>query len=638
MSDAIIDRARERLAKVMVIGDVDRERQTSNAVPDEEATRWLASDALVPPYDPRTLNVVFEASAALRPNIDAYVQNIDGNGSHLEPVIDLDGDDASELVANAIRLERLDAIDRGLVVTSVYPTEDEIRDRMRLLEEHMSLERFRIEAFIDGCVVGESFTSIRKKTRQDIEATGNGYWEVLRDGGGRVVQFVYLSSQTMRLRAVNMELIDVQVPIRVSPITVRFETLKHRFRSYVQITDTRSKATYFKEVGDPRVMSSATGKHYKTAMELNIAEPNVAQATEVMHFKIHSARSGYGVPRWVGALLSVMGSREAEEVNLLYFENKSVPPLAVLVSGGRLAAESADKIRDFISNEIKGKGNFHKILVIEAEGSDSSGENTGRMKIELKPLTSAQQSDALFQKYDERNHDKVGFQFRLPRMLRGDIRDFNKSTAEAALVFAESQVFGPERNEFDFMMNRTVLSSLGFRYWMYRSNAVQVRDPEKLADMIGNLTTQNVLVPADARKLVGELVFNRRFPRVDADWAYQPVMLTQVGVPFDTSADGTIPSRPTGGTDGTTPSSAQPVAPAKARMRDTYDRGGRMRKNEIITDARRLLELRDELAKVEEDDAKERFVKAAKDESELEPEIIRMSLAEARTKLGVVPS
>ena len=30
------------------------------------------------------------------------------------------------------------------------------------------------------------------------------------------------------------------------------------------------------------------------------------------------------------------------------------------------------------------------------------------MKIELRPLTNAQQSDALFQNYDERNMDKVG--------------------------------------------------------------------------------------------------------------------------------------------------------------------------------------------------------------------------------------
>ena len=57
---------------------------------------------------------------------------------------------------------------------------------------------------------------------------------------------------------------------------------------------------------------------------------------------------------------SVLGSRQAEEVNFLYFENKSVPPLALLVSGGRLSAQSIPRIESFIENHIRGKRNFHK--------------------------------------------------------------------------------------------------------------------------------------------------------------------------------------------------------------------------------------------------------------------------------------
>jgi capsid portal protein len=138
-----------------------------------------------------------------------------------------------------------------------------------------------------------------------------------------------------------------------------------------------------------------------------------------------SPRSAYGVPRWVGNLLAVLGSRQAEEINFLYFENKSVPPLAILVSGGRLSAQSIPRIEDFIENHIRGKRNFHKILILEAEPAGGSGgiEHSGRLKVELRPLTSAQQNDALFQNYDERNIDKVRQSFRLPRMLRGDIRD-----------------------------------------------------------------------------------------------------------------------------------------------------------------------------------------------------------------------
>jgi hypothetical protein len=65
-----------------------------------------------------------------------------------------------------------------------------------------------------------------------------------------------------------------------------------------------------------------------------------------------------------------------------------------------------------------------------------------------------------------------------------------------------------------------------------------------MANIIAKLKSANVLVAADARDLVGELVFDRKLPEIDADWIYQPEMLTQVGIPFDTEGqDRFIPSR-----------------------------------------------------------------------------------------------
>lgn len=617
------ERARESLAKAFVIGDDAPKRKDSNAATEAATAVFTAAQALEPPYSPALLNDVFENSATLRPNVDSYVQNIDSNGWHLEPVVDLDGEDARDIVADAMRLERLDAIDRGMMVDSTIPTDAEIEERVAQIESAMQLERFRLDSFFLACTVEESFVSLRRKTRQDLEVSGNGYWEILRDTRGRIVQFVYLPAHTMRLRAQGSEFVEVEVPVRQTPITVTRERLRRRFRTFVQVTETM-RAVYFKELGDPRVMSSVTGRFYSSVLAMRDAEGKDAiEATEVLHFRIHSPSTPYGVPRWIGTLPSVLGTREAEEVNLLYFENKSVPPMAVLVSGGRLTSDSVAKLRDFISNEIKGKGNFHKILVIEAEPTENStGENTGRMRIEMKPLTQAQQQDALFLKYDERNHDKVGFAFRLPRLLRGDVRDFNRATADAALEFAETQVFGPERNEFDFLINRLVLSTLGVRYWTFRSNSVQIRDPKVVSEMIAELTQANVLVPADARKIAAELVFNRRLPKLIGDWQYQPVMLTQVGVPLDSTADGKIPAQPT----------ASPVAQATKRY------GGRARKADLELQARDLIRLRDELEAEEQREAQAAFVASVKASTPSEPEVIRMTLAEAKAKFGAVPS
>ena len=166
---------------------------------------------------------------------------------------------------------------------------------------------------------------------------------------------------------------------------------------------------FFKELGDPRLISTESGNPWEKRRGDAHAEPRARAATEILYFKIHSPRSAYGVPRWIGNLLGVIGSRQAEEVNFNYFENKSVPPLAILVSGGRMTDNSVNRVQDYIESNLKGKRNFHKILIIEAESGDKQNEaNASRMKLDIKPLNAAQHNDALFQNYDERNIDKVG--------------------------------------------------------------------------------------------------------------------------------------------------------------------------------------------------------------------------------------
>jgi capsid portal protein len=218
-----------------------------------------------------------------------------------------------------------------------------------------------------------------------------------------------------------------------------------------------------------------------------------------------------------------------EEVNYLYFENKSVPPLALLVSGGRLSEASVPRIERFIEENIKGKNNFHKILILEAEGSGTTGGDQTRAKVELKPLTDAQQQDALFQLYDERNIDKVGAAFRMPRLLRGESKDFNKSVADAQLRFAEDQVFQPERDEFDYLMNRRLLADMGIRFWRFRSQTPVTRDPERMTDMVEKLVRVGVLIPEEGRMLAAD-IFNRELRHISDDWVKRPVTLTLAGV------------------------------------------------------------------------------------------------------------
>jgi PBSX family phage portal protein len=559
----------QAILKAVVVGARPQDPASRPGGEDLSAV-FANAGALEPPYDPEALCLLMEHSNSLRQNVDAYATNIDGFGHRMEPAIDFDAEDVNQRVADCIFLERISARDRGELTdeTPLEPTTEEVAERRRELQQLARVERARLDSFFDFCCFDHSFVDLRRRTRQDLEVTGNAYWEVLRDAAGEIARLVYVPSHTVRLLPLDLEPVELDDHIRISPVTLEKTTARRRLRRYVQIQGT--ERVYFKSLGDPRVVSRRTGAIFESPRALNETDGTDDQATEIIHFAIHSPRSPYGIPRWVGTLLAVLGSRQMEEVNYLYFENKSVPPLALLVSGGRLSEASVPRIERFIEENLKGKTNFHKVLILEAEGGGTNSDQT-KAKIELKPLTDAQQQDALFQLYDERNIDKVGSAFRLPKLLRGESKDFNRATAESALRFAEDQVFQPERDEFDFLMNLRLLADMGIRFWRFHSQTPVTRDPERMTNMVEKLVRVGVLTPEEGRMLAGD-IFNREFRRIGDDWTKRPITLTLAGV-----------------------------------QTGVEDLRSRTEKNLLLNDAHRLVRLREELMAEEEHLAKTRM-------------------------------
>lgn len=507
----------------------------SNSLPFAEDLyhAFQQAGALEPPYDFNALIEIFEASSALAQNIQSYAVNIDGFGYHLEPVIDPDADDADDKIAAVLRVEKARvqhwrATHTGEGKLDIDPTPEEIAQKKLELRAKMHLEKARIEAFFESCCLQQSFTTLRKRNRGELEAMGNSFWEIVRDGDGVIDSFVHIPAFSMRLLPLDMNPVEVPVQYKVSPLTLATKTVRRYFRRFVQILETRT--VYFKQLGDPRVMSRKTGMYYPSLTELHEADPTDGPATEVHHFPINSFKSPYGIPRWIGAMLAVLGTSAAEEVNFLYFDNKTVPPMALLVSGAHLKPGAVERIESYIENSFKGRTNFHKILVLEADPGPMMNGHSANVRITLQPLTSAQQRDGLFLKYIEQNRDFIGQAFRLPRILRGDIRDFNRATGEAALRFAEQQVFQPEREEFDDFINKLIFVDMGFHTWKFASNSPIASDPQTLATIVQGLVISGIITIAEARELAKQIL-NTEVAKIDAQWTRQPLSLTlaQVG-------------------------------------------------------------------------------------------------------------
>lgn len=527
---------RSRVKKAMAASFMGVQDSNRILKDDDDFNSMGLYGGIPPPYDLQALTELVDRSAHIEPCIDAYRTNIDGFGHRFEAVINLDNEHADSMIANAIYANRVrDAERKGLNPDEVeFPSAVDVAAQRKRIELQMIVERNKLETFFGSCCLESSFVELRKKTRTDIESTGNGYWEVLRNQFGEITQLAHVHGDSVFLGRTCPEFVNTTIRVRTSAVSVENVPARRRFRYYVQESDTGSSYVYYKEFGDPRVMSRDTGTYYTSLEDMYEQAPNDVPATELLHFKLNSATSVYGVPRWIGATPSVTGARASDELNNSYFDNSSVPPLAVLVEGGRLTKETADRLDSFFESEGRGTDNFGRVLIVEALATPTPGspDNNGKVTVSFKPLMEAQQNDAHFQKYDERCGDKIGMMFRLPRIIRGDMRDFNQGTAQSAIAVTESQVFSPLREEFDLVMDKFLLMSMGIVYYTFRSNAPTKRDPDVLAEQITKLARVGVLTPNDGRSLA-EGVFNVRLPYISADWTKQPLQLSQVGVPVE---------------------------------------------------------------------------------------------------------
>jgi capsid portal protein len=92
---------------------------------------------------------------------------------------------------------------------STTPSAEEVSARFTELRQAARVERARLDAFFDFACFDHSFVDLRRRTRQDLEVTGNAFWEVLRDGKGDLARLVYVPSYTVRLLPLDREAVEV---------------------------------------------------------------------------------------------------------------------------------------------------------------------------------------------------------------------------------------------------------------------------------------------------------------------------------------------------------------------------------------------------------------------------------------------
>ncbi len=427
-----------------------------------------------PVYAYRDLLKLFHSSTILRQCVDSYVTNIESYGLELE-YIGPDGQDTGRAAKNEKnRIERLLS-----VLTS------------------------------DGRTLGKH----REASRVDKEILGARCFEVIQDATGRVVTFDHVPASTIRMTSREKEYTELYV---TDASTGARKKIKRRFRRFVQVGD-GGKKTFFKEYGDPRSINPTTGKVDNTL-------PIEDEATSIYYDSMYCPGTPCGVPRWAGAIPSLLGSREAEMVNLNFFRDNAIPAMAILVSGGALTEESFDKIESYIAG-VRGQKSMNRIVVMEAvsEGAEAAAIDGSlpAPKVDIKPMLSERQHEGLFKDYIKESERKARSAFRLPPIYIGSAEEYNRASAFASVLTADQQIFVPERMAWDEMFENVVLSTHNLNYWRVRSAGPGLQDPQEVARVVNSLGREGALTPNIAIKIANRYLDADIRPVTD-EWGNVP--------------------------------------------------------------------------------------------------------------------
>lgn len=447
---------------------------------------------LRPPYLPGKMYELYEQSSKLEACVSAYVDNIDGYGYDLVSTVSDDDDIQGE-------------------------------DNPQALE---------LKCFFDEPNDMESLTTIREKLRRDQEVTGNAFLEVVRGRDGKPVMIFWMDAKRVRISSTREPVIQ-KVEITRAGQKILVESEK-RYRSYCMLTSegaaTGPRARYFKQYGDPRTMDAETGEFKEN--------PRIA-ATEVIHFKI--GNGVYGIPRWIGSMLSVIGAWKSNLVNYDLFDNQGIPPMIVTVAGGALTDESFEDLVNLFK-KAKGVRNFHKLLVLEAESTSGSIDGKDSTpKVEVQNMTEYRKEDAMFLDYLE--HCSTDIQkngFRLPGMFLGISDDANYATAFIVRKSAEEQLFIPERRRFDEIINKTLVRDFGVKDLAFKSNGPALQSADSIPQMLQTLIQAGVFTTNGLISFVNTNL-GTNIGMYEEPWADEPIGVKPIGVEepllLDDSAD-----------------------------------------------------------------------------------------------------
>jgi hypothetical protein len=299
--------------------------------------------------------------------------------------------------------------------------------------------------------------------------------EVVEDNAGNIEKIYHVPGPTMRLR-------------------------RDR-EGYVQLRGRKKK--YFRTINETRAMDANTGKF---PGEEGFPEEGLQpedRASRIIHFKKYDPScQDYGVPGHVAAAPAIAGNRLSAARNVEFFENDATPRLLIIVSGGKLDAESVDALQQMLVKGHKGTRKAHRAAVLQAEPHGLKLDGSNPVKIEVIPLTVGREEDASFLKYRVANDEEIREALGLSKVFFTS-DDVNRASAEVGLELTESQEFAPERSRFEHIVNSQLFPRLNAVYWTIRFLGPELSNPQFVTEDTNTQSEAGWISVNEARAKLG---------------------------------------------------------------------------------------------------------------------------------------
>lgn len=378
-------------------------------------------------------------------------------------------------------------------------------------------EKNNLEDILQGLNYDMPFKDVLQKTIDYREQCGIAYIEVVRNGVGEVVE----------CNAVDPEFITqtTQGPIEEYETTINDKKInrRRRFRKFKQMVN--NIEVWYKEFDFPKFIDYRTG-------QITDTHNGEYEANELLSFKIGSEI--YGTPRWWGQSVNCQGSKMAEFVNYNYFVEGRHTPVMIVVKGGTLSDKSWTDLQQYM-NDIKGYKNSHGFIVLEVEAVEQgvaslglSDDKGNKIDVEIKDLSPMLQQDALFTQYLDRNETGVQSSFNLPDIYVGKTKEYNRATAYAAIEITEKQVFQPERNSFNWVINNILLKDYNFKTVKAELVAPKFSNIDDLYKILLIVDKAGGLNPLLAQKLLQKYTADIEIEEYTEDWSKMPIEVLKV--------------------------------------------------------------------------------------------------------------